>query len=117
MDGNKALQVTVLCHTTNRYPLQDDPLPQITTHILTFSTTNSNFHSHLHLHSLQPIPPYDTSSGITELSRGYYLEQIKRWLKVIDRSQLMILSFTDLISKTTATMELLAKFLNVNPAR
>jgi len=59
----------------------------------------------------------ESASGVNELSRGYYLEQMKRWLKVIDRSQLMVLSFTDLISKTTATVEALASFLGVDPAR
>ena len=50
----------------------------------------------------------ESASGVNELSRGYYLEQMKRWLKVIDRSQLMVLAFTDLITRTTATVEALA---------
>ena len=40
----------------------------------------------------------DSEAGASELSRGYYLEQIKRWLQVIDRrSVLTYLSITPVL--------------------
>ena len=43
------------------------------------------------------VSPY----GSSELKRGEYLYNIKRWLKVIDRSQLFIMNFQQLIQNTT----------------
>ena len=42
-------------------------------------------HPHTHLYSLTLTHTHRTRAGASELSRGYYLEQIKRWLQVIDR--------------------------------
>jgi Sulfotransferase domain len=53
--------------------------------------------------------------GQTETTRGYFLEQIKRWLGIIERRQLMIVNFNDLVRNSTIIMEKIAAFLNIDP--
>ena len=43
----------------------------------------------------------DSPYGESEIERGEYLYNIKRWLKVIDRSQLFIINFQQLVQNTT----------------
>lgn len=43
--------------------------------------------------------------GSSEIERGSYLTNIKRWLTVIDRSQLFIMNFQQLIQNTTGNIK------------
>jgi hypothetical protein len=49
------------------------------------------------------------------MHRGHYLEQIKSWLEVVDRSQLMIVNFNTLIKNTTDTVVRMSEFLGLEP--
>ena len=52
--------------------------------------------------------------GIAQRGRGLYLDQIKNWLKYINRNQLFVMNFETLIVNTTDTMLRLSAFLNIN---
>jgi len=52
--------------------------------------------------------------GQKQLKRGYFLHQLRNWLRVIDRSQLFIISFESLISNTTDVTLRLSKFLGID---
>jgi len=58
-----------------------------------------------------------TYHGMSEMGRGRYLEQIERWLTVIDRSQLFILNFATLIKNTTDTMVRMADFVGIDVSK
>jgi len=67
--------------------------------------------------ALRSFAAWDAAeAGQKELSRGYYLEQIQRWLAVIDRSQLLVLNFVDLVGHTTDTVTRLCTFLGIDPS-
>ena len=51
--------------------------------------------------------------GSQEIRRGRYLNDIKRWLTVVDRSQIFILNFQSVVSNTTDVMTRLSSFLNI----
>lgn len=46
-------------------------------------------------------------------AEGYYKEQLDAWLRVVARSQVMILNFETLVKNTTATLERIRTFLRL----
>lgn len=68
-------------------------------------------------HHFMTFPEWVFSShdGQTEISRGYYADHMRTWLRYIPRSQIFVIDFQHLILNTNDVMLRVADFLGIDP--
>ena len=51
------------------------------------------------------------------LARGFYAEQLKSWFKIFNKNNILIISSENLATKTQNTLDIIFKFLNLEPEK
>lgn len=81
----------------------------------TLQTWGCNIHSLSNSHYDDTFHDYLVENRIP-IEDNFYAEQIQRWLQVIQRKQLLIISMQSLLRKTSVTMRCISSFLGIDPS-
>jgi hypothetical protein len=92
-----------------------------TTTIKNTSTTVNNTAAFMELkfmtfkNVMSGLMSFDDFLKINPLHRSSYSDNIRRWLQVFDRKQILIMNFDTLITNQTESMKSIANFFNIEP--